>query len=112
MASNRFRFTFEFEIPKGVIESFHTQFEKVQYILRATINRKLRRKKNSIEVLVPLSNEALMKSILASQKPDLLRVLTAIFEANTMIRIPSNGQYLLPVKQSICQSEIGFTFEL
>ncbi|EXX55791.1 hypothetical protein RirG_222180 [Rhizophagus irregularis DAOM 197198w] len=55
MASNRFRFTFEFEIPKGVIESFHTQFEKVQYILRATINRKLRRKKNSIEVLVPLS---------------------------------------------------------
>lgn len=45
---------FEFEIPDDVIESFNTQFGKVQYTLKATICRKPRRKKNSIEVLVPL----------------------------------------------------------
>jgi hypothetical protein len=45
---------FEFEIPEDAIESFNTQFGKVQYTLRATVNRKPRRKKNSIEVLVPL----------------------------------------------------------
>jgi len=45
---------FEFDLPDDVIESFHTQIGRVQYTLRATINRKPRRKKNSIEVLVPL----------------------------------------------------------
>jgi len=45
---------FDFEIPQDAIESFNTHFGKVQYTLRATINRKQRRKKHFIEVLVPL----------------------------------------------------------
>ena len=45
---------FEFEIPQNAIESFSTRFGKVQYTLIATINRKSRRKRNSIEVIVPL----------------------------------------------------------
>ena len=45
---------FEFEIPDDAIESFNTQFGKVQYTLIATINRKPKRKKNLIEVIVPL----------------------------------------------------------
>jgi len=45
---------FEFEIPQDAIESFITQFGRIQYSLRATIHRKPRRKKNSIEVLIPL----------------------------------------------------------
>ncbi|PKK63810.1 hypothetical protein RhiirC2_124890 [Rhizophagus irregularis] len=46
---------FDFEIPEDAIGSFQSQFGKVQYTLRATIYRKPRRKKHSIEVLVPLS---------------------------------------------------------
>ncbi|CAB5216317.1 hypothetical protein RhiirA5_185525 [Rhizophagus irregularis] len=162
---------FDFEIPEDAIGSFQSQFGKVQYTLRATIYRKPRRKKHSIEVLVPLSrwtiptdqeirplviksharhrkvpiswqavlpqtffdvnSEALIKLKLTSQKPDLRvrKISTCLktfvqyfvdgrpeerqrlhskhvitgndvmmtpvgtnttFEANTMIRIPSN----------------------
>jgi len=162
---------FEFEIPGDAIDSFNTQFGKVQYTLRATIKRKPRRKKHLIEVSVPLTrwsiptdqetrplviksharhrkvpiswqailpqtffdvnSEALIKLKLTSQKPDLRvrkistclktivqysvdgrpeerqrihskHIITGndvlmtpmgtntVFEANTMIRIPSN----------------------
>jgi len=45
---------FEIEIPEDAVGSFDSHLGKVQYTLRATINRKPRRKKNSVEVLVPL----------------------------------------------------------
>jgi hypothetical protein len=45
---------FEFEIPGNAVESFVTQFGKVQYTLIATINRMSNSKKISIEVMIPL----------------------------------------------------------
>ncbi|CAG8531753.1 15417_t:CDS:2 [Acaulospora colombiana] len=44
---------FNFNVPEDAIESFISQFGKVQYTLRATINRKAK-KKTTVEVVVPL----------------------------------------------------------
>ncbi|CAG8517014.1 13559_t:CDS:1 [Funneliformis caledonium] len=52
---------FEFEIRDDFIGSFNSQLGKVQYTLRATINRKPRRKKHSVEVLVPLCRWSIPK---------------------------------------------------
>ncbi|CAG8510706.1 38836_t:CDS:1 [Gigaspora margarita] len=45
---------FEFEIPDDAIESFITHYGKVEYTLKAIINRKPKKKTSSVEVLVPI----------------------------------------------------------
>ncbi|CAG8472248.1 3993_t:CDS:1 [Racocetra fulgida] len=45
---------FDFQIPDDAIESFVTHYGKVEYTLKATINRKPKKKTSSVEVLVPI----------------------------------------------------------
>jgi hypothetical protein len=79
---------FEFEIPEDAVGSFHTQFGKVQYTLRATINRKPRRKKNSIEVMVPLSRWTI---------PDDQAIRPLVIKSHARHRkVPISWQAILP----------------
>src|SRR5688572_23158483 len=45
---------FEFQLPSDAIESFNSNFGSIQYTLKAIINKKQKRKKIWIEVIIPI----------------------------------------------------------
>ncbi|CAI2200801.1 12218_t:CDS:2, partial [Funneliformis geosporum] len=93
---------FEFEIKDEFIGSFNSQLGKVQYTLRANINRKPKRKKNSVEVLVPLCRWSIPK-----QEEMTLAILPQTFfdvnsETLVKIRLTSHNPGLRIRKISAC----------